>query len=277
MTSFDVIRQLKKTCNEKRIGHSGTLDPLATGCLLVALWNYTKLIPLLEKDNKEYIADIMLDGNSPSYDSDSEIRYISALQRDTFQSSLTQDILKELIENNFLWEIEQIPPKYSALKINGKRALDRTLAGEKVVMKSRTAHIFEFEILEFIYPLLRARIKVSAGTYIRSIAHDLWNQVWTGGYLSALRRSKIANLDVINAQSLDGFDSTKILAPELLFAGKCITIKEREVIERLWHGQRVRYELWLNNNSKIILFYSQLPHFIAQYKDGVLHPIKKIL
>lgn len=115
----------------------------------------------------------MLDGSSPSYDSDSEITYLSDSQQAQFKNTLMQQDIQSCIDSHFSGEVIQIPPKYSALKIDGKRALDRTLAGEDVIMKERKANILKSKIISYKYPELIAEFTVSAGTYIRSIAFDL--------------------------------------------------------------------------------------------------------
>jgi tRNA pseudouridine55 synthase len=173
MTSFDVLRHLRRKLGIKKMGHTGTLDPLATGGLLVALGSYTKLIPFFEKDQKSYRAHILLDGVSDSYDSETPVHYISDVEKEKFQKALTQKHIYELLQQNFLGKISQIPPKYSALKIGGKRALDRVKAGEDIQMQAREIEIVDIEIISFSYPELVLDLRVSAGSYIRSIAHDL--------------------------------------------------------------------------------------------------------
>lgn len=172
-TSFDILRDMRRILSVRRIGHTGTLDPLATGGLLVATGNYTKLIPFFEKDRKSYRAQIRLDGTSDSYDIDTPVNFSDASKLEQAKSIYTREKLELLLRENFSGDILQIPPKYSALKIDGKTALERTKAGEEVVMKQRSAHVFAFEILSYDFPVLEIELTVSAGTYIRSIAHDL--------------------------------------------------------------------------------------------------------
>ncbi|MCH2188569.1 tRNA pseudouridine(55) synthase TruB, partial [Candidatus Gracilibacteria bacterium] len=141
MTSYDVIRTLKKKLQIRRIGHTGTLDPNATGLLLVAIGEYTKLIPFIENKSKTYECDIMLDGVSDSYDSDTSITFISQNKQEQFAAELTQEGIDDVLQNNFLGEISQIPPKYSAVKINGKKALNKVLDGETFTLKPRQVTI----------------------------------------------------------------------------------------------------------------------------------------
>jgi len=173
ITSFGVLREMRRILSVKKIGHTGTLDPLATGGLLVATGNYTKLIPYVEKDSKKYTATIQLDGTSPSYDSDTEISYISQDRQKELEQNTTLSQIDDIFQKHFFGKIQQIPPKYSAVKIDGKRALDRTLAGQEVEMKRRDVEVLSYTILSFTYPELIVELEVSAGTYIRSIAHDL--------------------------------------------------------------------------------------------------------
>lgn len=119
-----MLSELRKKLGIKKIGHTGTLDPLATGCLLVATGNYTKLIPYFEKDTKEYECTILLDGVSDSYDIDTPVTHISDSQKKSFSKSISRENIQKILEKHFTGEIEQIPPAYSALKIGGKKAVD---------------------------------------------------------------------------------------------------------------------------------------------------------
>lgn len=141
MTSYDVIRQLKKMFQTRRIGHTGTLDPSATGLLLVAVGEYTKLIPFIENKTKTYEFDIMLDGVSSSYDSDTPIKYISDNQKQHFKNTLSPEYINTILQDKFTGDVDQIPPKYSAVKVGGKKALNKLLDGEEFELKSRTVHI----------------------------------------------------------------------------------------------------------------------------------------
>ena len=276
-TSFDVLRDMRRILWVKKIWHTGTLDPLATWGLLVATWAYTKLIPYVEKDSKSYVADIMLDGTSPSYDSDTEVSYISINQQAQARSDISIEILENIFRENFLWKIIQIPPKYSALKINGKRALDRTLAGEDIEMKSRETEILSYGIMSFEYPLLQIEISVSAGTYIRSIAHDLGKILGTWGYLSALRRSKVGFLNISLATKIDELDSSQNLDISKIFPDNIFVFTDEGVYKRLSDGQRVWWEYDLPSNADIFLWDGNVIRYIVEYKDSVLHPRKKIV
>lgn len=275
-TSFQVLRDMRKILWVKKIGHSGTLDPLATWWLLVATGQYTKLIPYVEKDTKSYLADIMLDGESPSYDSDSEISFISKIDQENYKKNITIEKLRQIFQENFFGKILQVPPKYSALKINGKRALERVKAWENIVMKQREAHILSYDIISFEYPKLVVEITVSAGTYIRSIAHDLWEILGTGWYLSALRRTAVGALDIRLSTSLDNLSQDSVLRLEDIFPDKIQLFQDETVYRRLSDGQRVWGEYNFPTNTDIFLFDGNMLRYIVEYKDSVLHPRKKI-
>lgn len=206
ISSFDIIRNLRKKLNIKKIGHTGTLDPLATWGVILATWNYTKLIPYLEKDKKTYEFTISLDWITESFDLAEEIKFLDNNLREKYKKELTVEKIQEILKNHFTWEIIQVPPKYSALKINGQRAYKLARKWEEVEMKSRKITIFNIEIINFNYPELELKAEVSAGTYIRSIAADLWEILWTGWYITKLRRIKIGNLDLSKSIKLENFD-----------------------------------------------------------------------
>ena len=276
-TSFQTLRELRAVLWIKKIGHTGTLDPLATGALLVATGNYTKLIPYFEKDHKSYQATIMLDGISPSFDSDTEITYLSAEKQKYFSELLSQQKIEKIFQENFLWTISQIPPKYSALKINGKRALDRVKSGENIQMKLREVEIYSLKILSFVYPRLDIEISVSAGTYIRSIAHDLWEILWCWWYLSALRRTRVGNLWEKHMLALQDISSENTLDAHEIFSGKIFSLDDDMVFQRLQNGQRVKWDFLYPENQDIILEYNGDLHFVVAYTNSVLHPKKCII
>jgi len=276
ITSFDVIRQLRKKLNIRKMWHTWTLDPLASWAILVAVWNYTKLIPFLEKDTKEYEFIVNLDWISPSFDLWTEVDYLSKDKQNNFKKEITYKIIEDILEKNFRWEIEQVPPKYSALKIWWKRAFDKARKWEEFEMKKRKATIYNIEILEYSYPEVKIKAKVSAGTYIRSIAYDLWQILWTGGYVSYLRRLKIGNLDLKNANTLEDFDKNNFLnEQELFWINKFIILDEKNIS---------RINDWLTR--KLILDLDFWDYFlekegeisnIINYNDGIITPLRRIL
>ncbi len=250
ITSFDVIRILRKKLNTSKMWHTGTLDPLATGGLLIAIWNYTKLIPYFEKDTKEYEFSVNFDWESDSFDMWTEIRYISKEAQNKAKENITKEKIQELLNQNFNWKINQLPPKYSALKLWGKKALDRIKAGEDFEMKTREVNILEIELLDYLYPTAAFKAVVSAWTYIRSIAYDLWILFWTWWYISKLRRTKIWALNIIDSQTLDLFDYSKNLDIKKLFSNKIFITLGDDILEKINHWLKVYwifdYEIWVD-------------------------------
>lgn len=260
ITSFDVLRKLKKLLGIKKMWHTGTLDPLATGLLLVAIWDYTKLIPYFEKDTKEYEFKIALNGTTPSFDSETEVTFLPDEKQKYFKENLDKNFIQDILQKKFSWTIMQMPPKYSALKIGWKKALDMVRAWEEFELKSREVTIFNIEILSFDYPELHLKAKVSAGTYIRSIAKDLWEILWTWWYITFLRRTQIWSLWLEYAQELDNFEKEKSLKDEVLFPQeRFIQVSEWElkdinngkVIKNNYSSLKNEGEYFVKNDEKI--------------------------
>jgi tRNA pseudouridine55 synthase len=197
-TSFDVVGKIRNSTRIKKIkvGHAGTLDPLATGLLIVCTGKLTKKVDEFLAEEKEYTGTITLGATTPSYDLETEVN-------NHFQ---TEHITTELIANaaeSFLGEIEQVSPAYSALRIDGERAYHKARRGEEVKMKSRKVTIETFEITNIEMPVISFRIVCSKGTYIRSIAHDFGKKLESGGYLSSLRRTRSGGFKIEDAWDLD--------------------------------------------------------------------------
>jgi len=235
ISSFDIIRVLRKKLNIRRIWHTGTLDPLATWGVILAVWNYTKLISYLEKDKKTYEFTINLDWTTDSFDLAEEISFLDKDLQEKYKKELTKQKILEVLKKHFSWEITQVPPKYSALKIDWKRAYELARAWEDVKMKSRLVTISHIEILDFTYPKLSLTATVSSWTYIRSIASELGEFLWTGWYITELRRTKISNLDISVWQSLDSFDESKTLDLDDLFWDK-LFVKIKNALDPLSGG-----------------------------------------
>ena len=204
-TSFDVVRKIrfliKKKYNLKKIkiGHAGTLDPLATGLLIICTGKYTKRISSIQKQKKTYTGVITLGATTASYDLETKIN-------NTFE---TKHITKKLIEktvNKFIGEIDQKPPIFSALKQDGERLYKKARRGEKIKLKSRKVTIHSFEITSFKMPHATFKICCSKGTYIRSIAHDFGIALESGGHLSNLSRTAIGNYLLKDALDISGFE-----------------------------------------------------------------------
>lgn len=196
-TSFDVVAKLRKLCKTQKIGHAGTLDPLATGLLIVCTGKKTKSIQEYQNLNKTYQATICLGATTPTYDAE------FPPENPKPYAHITEKDIKNAIENHFIGEISQIPPAYSAVKIQGKTAYELARKGKTVELKPRSVYIYRFEVLQFELPYISVEIECSKGTYIRSIAHDLGQILGTGAYLSGLRRTKIGQISVEQAKTME--------------------------------------------------------------------------
>ena len=191
-----MIDWLRKITNERRIGHAGTLDPLASGLLIVAVGReFTKQLSEFLKLGKEYEAEVTLGKISDTYDAEGKIETKSD------KEVSRQEVAKVL--DSFLGKSEQTPPVFSAKKIKGRTAHSLARAGLKVELKSQLINISEIECLEYMYPKVKFRVEVSSGTYIRSLAHDIGTKLKVGAYLSGLIRTKIGVYVLSKAVSLD--------------------------------------------------------------------------
>ena len=194
-TSHDVIARFRRLWSMRRIGHCGTLDPLATGVLVIGLGRYTRLNQWLTEGEKEYLATFRLGGTSNTGDAQGEItpRKIGSLPK-----------IERLEKEIKLFEglIEQIPPAFSAIKVDGVRSYVRARRREEVVLAPRKVHINQIELLNSEYPLLHLRSVCSKGTYIRSLAVDLGERLGCGAYVQELRRTRVGNLPVEDALTL---------------------------------------------------------------------------
>ena len=197
-SSFQAVNAIKWAIRKRyqlkkiKVGHAGTLDPLASGLLLICVGKFTKRIHEFQGMPKVYEGTITLGSSTPSYDLETEI--------DTLYP--TEHITEELIHKartSFLGKIAQKPPVFSALKKDGKRLYEYAREGKELELKARSVEIFAFEILQINMPDIHFRIQCSKGTYIRSIAHDFGKALNSGGYLSSLRRTKIGEYNVDNA------------------------------------------------------------------------------
>lgn len=200
-TSFDVVRKMRNLLQIKKIGHAGTLDPLATGLLIVCTGKFTKKINEYMAQEKEYTGHITLGAVTPTYDLESEPHDF----KDVF------DINEELIKNatlQFIGEIFQYPPVYSAIKKDGVALYELARRGEEVELKARKVFIKSFDIIRIEMPVIEFKVTCSTGTYIRSLAHDFGKALGCGGYLSSLRRTAIGDFRVADAVSMERFGAS---------------------------------------------------------------------
>ena len=201
-TSFDVVNKIRYAILKKhnlkkfKVGHAGTLDPLATGLLLVCIGKATKTIHQYQGLDKEYTGTFYLGATTPSYDME------TAVNENFDTKHITQELIIQTSQN-FVGKQKQLPPIFSAVKKNGKKLYEHARKGEEVEIAPREIEIKEFEILSINIPEVHFRVKVSKGTYIRSLAYDFGMALGSGAYLSGLRRTKIGDFDVKNAINIE--------------------------------------------------------------------------
>lgn len=196
-TSFDVVRKLRRLVRTKKIGHAGTLDPLATGLLILCTGRFTKRINEYMAQEKEYTGTITLGASTPTYDLESE----PVPHKDP--ADITPELVGEVIVKQFTGAIDQIPPAHSAIKVDGKRVYELARKGKEVKLEPRRITVRVFEITAFRLPVLEFRVVCSTGTYIRSLANDLGAALGCGGYLSSLRRTRIGEYGVGQALNME--------------------------------------------------------------------------
>lgn len=203
-TSFAVVNKIRYHISRKlgvkkiKVGHAGTLDPLATGVMIICTGKATKRIEEFQYHTKEYIATIQLGATTPSFD----------LEKEIDATYPTEHITREMVEetlNRFVGTIEQVPPVFSACKVNGSRAYDLARKGEEVELKAKTLVIDELELLRCELPEIVIRVVCSKGTYIRALARDIGAALQSGAHLTALRRTRIGAVRVEDCLKLDDF------------------------------------------------------------------------
>jgi len=199
-TSFDVVKKVRNAIKIKKVGHAGTLDPLATGLLILCTGKMTKRINEIQGQEKEYIGEMVLGKTTPSFDLETDF------DSQTDISHLTLEEVKQAF-SLFQGIIEQVPPVFSAVKKDGKRAYESARKGKKIELEARQVEIKAFEPLVIDLPTIQFRVVCSKGTYIRSLVRDFGEALKVGAYMSALRRSRIGEYSVSNAYSIDSFIS----------------------------------------------------------------------
>ena len=205
LTSFKAVAKVRYLISKKigvkklKVGHAGTLDPLATGVLIICTGKATKKIDQLQAHTKEYVAGLKLGATTPSFD----------MEHPEDQTYSVEHITKELVEETlqkFVGEIQQVPPAYSACMIDGHRAYELARKGKDVPLKAKTLVIDEIELLECELPYIKIRVVCSKGTYIRALARDIGEALNSGAYLTSLRRTRVGDVKVEDCLQLEDFE-----------------------------------------------------------------------
>jgi tRNA pseudouridine55 synthase len=201
-TSFNVVNRIRwkirKTLKIKKIkvGHAGTLDPLATGVMIICTGKSTRLIESFQNQTKEYIATLELGATTPCFDKELPVDATYPTEH------ITPDLVNEVIPQ-FIGEIWQTPPVYSAKKVDGKRAYDYAREGEEVVLQPKLLVIDDIEVLDYALPMLKIRVVCSKGTYIRALARDIGTALGSGAHLAALERTRIGKVNITDCMEID--------------------------------------------------------------------------
>ena len=211
-TSFDLVNKFRYKLSRKlgvkkiKVGHAGTLDPLATGVMILCTGKATKRIDEFQYQTKEYVATLKLGETTPSFDSEKEVDAVYPTEH------ITRELVEETLKH-FIGKIEQVPPVFSACKIEGKRAYELARKGEEVPLKAKTLVIDEIELLECALPVVKIRVVCSKGTYIRALARDIGEALHSGAHLIALERTRIGDITLdccLNPEEIDDFLNEKI-------------------------------------------------------------------
>ncbi|SEH73620.1 MULTISPECIES: tRNA pseudouridine(55) synthase TruB [unclassified Leifsonia] len=245
ITSHDVVARVRKAAGTRKVGHAGTLDPMATGLLILGINSSTRLLTYIVGADKEYLATIRLGAASTTDDAEGEL--LAPASQEALDAVTAEAIVAGIAE--LTGEIEQVPSSVSAIKVDGKRAYARVRAGEQVELKARAVTISEFELLgtrrEPGAIDLEVRVVCSSGTYIRSLARDLGAGLGVGagvgGHLTALRRTRVGAYDVRDAHDLATLDAEAALIPAVDAAGRLfetLELTEQQAID-LTHGRRI--------------------------------------
>ena len=217
-TSFDAVKRVRSIMSRRlkikkiKVGHAGTLDPLATGVMIVCTGKATKRIDELQAHTKEYVATIALGATTPSYDLETEIDATYPTEH------ITREMVEEVLKK-FTGRIEQVPPAFSACKIDGKRAYKMARKGKEVELKAKILVIDEIELLEYSQQSIVVRVVCSKGTYIRALARDIGAALNSGGHLTALRRTRVGDVKVEECltveQAVEMLNNIEIVMPEI--------------------------------------------------------------
>ena len=215
-TSFDLVNKFRYKLSRKlkvkkiKVGHAGTLDPLATGVMIVCTGKATKRIDEFQFQTKEYIATLKLGETTPSFDLEKEVDAVYPTEH------ITRELVEEVLKQ-FIGTIEQVPPVFSACKIEGKRAYELARNGEEVPLKAKTLVIDEIELLACELPVVKIRVVCSKGTYIRALARDIGVALHSGAHLIALERTRVGDVTLdqcMNPEDIDAFLDREIPAEE---------------------------------------------------------------
>jgi len=209
-TSFDVVKKVRGMLKAKKVGHTGTLDPMATGVLVLCIGKATKSVSKIMGMEKEYIAEVTFGATSNTDDADGEVTPYSAPEGEGREVGLGE--IEQLLEQQFLGTIQQLPPNFSAKKIDGKRAYDLARQGKEIKLEPNEVVVHKVEILDYKWPKLILRVQCGKGFYMRSLARDLGEKLKVGAYLTKLERTRVGQYSIEQAIKIEEVDGSKLLS-----------------------------------------------------------------
>jgi len=263
-TSHDVVGRTRRVLGTRKVGHSGTLDPLATGLLILGVNRSTRLLGYLTGADKEYVSDIRLGIGTHSDDADGDV------VTTTDASHVTKAHIEEAL-TAFRGTISQVPSSVSAIKVDGRRAHERVRAGEDVSLPPRDVTIYDCELLDFTpgtHPDIRIRVKCSSGTYIRSIARDLGVALGVGGHVRTLRRTQVGQFKVEEAVDIESFTETPIVQTPASIVSRLFETLEltSEEVTEVSFGRQIQGRNFATADLGAVL--SSSGEFLALYKNA---------
>ncbi len=266
MTSHDVVQKVRRALGTKRVGHAGTLDPIATGLLVMAVGHATRFLQYLNLEPKEYDCTFRFGIETNTYDTEGEVTSTSKVGPD-----LEQKIRQEI--GQFLGKIHQVPPIYSAIKKDGKPLYAYARSGETVEVQGRSVTIHDFEILEIRDDEADFRITCSSGTYIRSLANDLGKATGYGAHVSELQRTKVGIYDIDDSVELEEVSAEYLIPLSTALSPTPLIALNSGQVDRIFHGQ------WIKPNSLVTSHTVGLTDnegqviAVGRVEDSMIHPI----
>lgn len=253
-SSRDVVNKTMSTFHIKKVGHTGTLDPFATGLMIVTIGKGTKTGPFIEALEKTYVATIKLGEKTATGDTEREVSETASIP------PLTKEQVEEVLKS-FLGEISQIPPQASAIKVDGVPSYKRERAGEDFELEPRLITIYSMKLIELALPLLTFEVRASKGTYVRTLAEDIAKKLGTLGHLISLRRTKIGKFDVKNAADILAIKEEQILPISTALAHLSKVVVKEEDVKAVKDGKTFRF-----GGNKIVLVVDKSGEPLAVYE-----------
>lgn len=271
ITSRDAVNRIQTALPRGvKIGHTGTLDPLATGVLVLAIGHATRLAEYVQAMHKTYLSTFLLGATSDTDDADGVVQMTANAQPES------RNVIVRILQG-FVGEIDQVPPAYSAAKVEGRRAYSRARAGEDVELQSRRVHVYGIEVVGFTWPRIEIEVRCGKGTYIRSLARDLGQRLGCGGLVESLRRTRVGQFTVDEAISIDADLNTIHTRLKSLMAGVDDLPKVEvspETAAKIRHGQSVCAEEGASVETAVVCRGRLVA--IAHRKTTLLKPVKVI-